>query len=264
MQSTIRSRITDCICEHCFTVYRDESEYISHIQICEFFNRNTHTIMDISTITPEMLMRLIVSQQHQIRSLHQQMQQSKKSSQRRTFNLIENAIQLHRKNVVPVLTFSQWYKKIAITPSNLMKTFEYDLIAGIQDIILHLPVDKDTVPIILVRSSKIEYIYIYSEIIEGSESITHNLGWRRMKNSEMDDYLISCLSRKLSNYYINWTQEKYPNGMTMEEETLDIEYSGRLRYRNYSDMKKSEVNKNIKRFIINRLSSQNICVHLAK
>jgi len=230
--------------------------------MCEFFNRNI--TMDISTITPEILVRLIISQQHQIRILQHQMQQSIKSSQRNTFTSIEKAIQLHRKNVLPELTFRQWYKKIAVTESNLLKTFEYDLIAGIQDIILHLPVDNATIPIVLVRSSKIECIYIYSEIIEGSESNIHNLGWRRMKNSEMSDYLISCLSRKLSNYYIEWAQLKYPNGMTMEEETLDIEYSGRLRYRNYSDMKKGEVNKNIKRFIINRLMSQNICVQLNK
>jgi hypothetical protein len=157
-----------------------------------------------------------------------------------------------KQNDAPELSFNLWYQTVTPTEAHLSKLFEYDLSAAIQN--LMQTVVNTNLPIILVRNSKAEHIYIYTENIEGED-----LRWRKMKNDQLGKW-ISFLSRKFTITYLGWSANKYPNypdGMTESELTMDIEYSNRIRYSNFNDIGKAEIIKNIKRFIIHKLAAQN-------
>jgi hypothetical protein len=213
---------------------------------------------DYSRITIEMLIPIIITQQQQIRNLQSQIYPCRRIAKLPKTNksIIEQKIIEFKQNDAPELSFNRWYQTIIPNETHLSKLFEYDLSAAIQNILQTIMTTN--LPIILVRNSKAEYIYIYTENIEGGD-----LRWRKMKNDNLNEHLdkwISFLSRKFMITYYEWSINKYPNypeGMTGSEENLDIEYSNRIRYINFGKHEKLEIIKNIKRFIIHKLAAQN-------
>jgi len=235
------------ICPICIGVFTNKGAFDSHI--CEQAISTNY-----SHITIEMLIPIIITQQQQIRTLQSQIYPCKRIPKQPKTNKssIEQKIVEFKQNDAPELSFNLWYQTVTPTEAHLSKLFEYDLSAAIQNL-LQTGVNTN-LPIILVRNSKAEHIYIYTENIEGED-----LRWRKMIKNEHLNKWILFLSRNFTKAYLEWRIKTYPDDddMTEAEFNLDIEYSNRIRYSNFTEMGKAEIIKNIKRFIIHKLAAQN-------